>query len=118
MADITAQLAVPVIANQQLDDAALGLGLHGQLAGLVLEQRTDQRGQHQRLGQQVADRRGIVMRAQHRVQRRAQPHDPPACVAHRQGKTQQAVAAGLAFRHGCRRAHNWPKVQRSTDFCA
>ena len=117
VADIAAQFAAAVIAHQQVDDPALGLRLQGQLAFPVLEQRADQRGQHQGLGQQMLDRHRIVMRGKDRFQHGTQPHHPPAGIATGNGETQHLIVTGFAQGIGGA-AHSWSNAQRSTDFCA
>ena len=60
--DIASQLAVEVIADQQVDNAAFGLSLHCELAILVFEKRAHHRRQHQPFRQQMHDRQRVVMR--------------------------------------------------------
>ena len=62
MADIAAQFPGAIIAHQQIDDAFTVVGLQRQLAILILEQRAKQRCQHERFGQQIAQRQRISMR--------------------------------------------------------
>ena len=118
MPDIAAQLTSAVIADQQVNDPAFGLRLHGQLPIAVLEQRADQRGDRQSLGQQVRNRGGIGVRRQHRIEHWPQPHHPPARIARRNADAHHLVVTGFTLGNmlGC--AHNWPKTQRSTLFCA
>jgi hypothetical protein len=61
VSNIAAQLAAEIVADQQVDDAILGLRLDGELAVGILEQRSEQCGQHQRLGEQLLDHRRIAM---------------------------------------------------------
>src|SRR5204862_7642809 len=89
-----------------------------QLAALVLEQRAEQRGEHQRLGEHPADRRGVSVRAENLVEHWPEPHRPAARVAGGDRETQHPVVAGLAGGDMRGQAHSWPKTQRSTDFWA
>ena len=115
VADIAAQFAVAIVADQQLHHAALGLRLQGELAVLVLPQGAHQRRQHQRVGQQIADRAGVGVGGENLPERRAEPHHPPARIAIGQQEAEQPVRVG---RGGGVFAHNCPSAQRSTDFWA
>ena len=80
-ADIAAQLAVPIIADEQVDDAALGLGLEGELAARILQRRAEQGGEHEGLAQRARDRGGIIVGGQYLAEHRPEPDQPPARVA-------------------------------------
>jgi hypothetical protein len=77
-AHIAAKLALAEIADQQVDDSALGLRLHRQLTAHAPEHRSQQCGERQRLGQDPRDRRRIVMRRQHLVEQRTDSNDSSA----------------------------------------
>src|SRR5690606_7055142 len=62
--DVSAKLTVAIVADEQLDHSALGLRLQGELAADALEQPAQQRGNHQRFGQEMLDRRCIGMGGQ------------------------------------------------------
>ena len=92
VADIAAQLAAEIIAHQQVDDAALGLRLERHLALRVLEQRAEQGGQHQRLGEQSLDHRRIAMVGQtDLVEHRPDARQPAARMARRNRDAERDV---------------------------
>jgi hypothetical protein len=73
-----AQLSAAIIDDQQLDDAALGLRLDGDLAAILLHQRPDQRADGDRLGEDELDAGGVIVRSEDFAQHAVQPHEPPA----------------------------------------
>ena len=78
------------------------------LAIITLEQRTKQRRDNQRLGQQCLDRGRITMRGKDSVERIGQPHQSPARIELGDGERERGVG----------RAHNFPMAQSKIDFCA
>ena len=78
---IPAHRALPVIAYQQADGAGLGLRLHRHLALILVDQAADQRSDDQRLCQQVADRGGVIVRAENFGEGFVQPHEAQARIA-------------------------------------
>ncbi len=95
-ADIAPQLAAAIVADEQIDDPALGLRLDGELALGLLEHRAEQGGQHQRLGQDAGDRRRIIVRREDLVEQRPEPHQPAARVAAGNGEAERLVEIGGA----------------------
>jgi hypothetical protein len=67
--DIAAKLAAEIVAHEKVDDAVFGLRLERDLPAGLLEHRAQQRGQHQRLGQQPLDKRRIIVVGEDRVER-------------------------------------------------
>ena len=77
------QMPPESVLRQQIDDAALGLRLQGQLALGMLERRAEQCGKRKRLGKQPLDHRGIGVRREDRIKRRPLPG---AAVPHSAGR--------------------------------
>jgi hypothetical protein len=129
---IAAHLAAAIVAHQQVDDAALGLRLQGQLAVAVLKGRSEQRRQRQRLCQQPADHRRVVMVDEDRIEHRPQPHDPAARVTRRDRETEYridrtrnaqrtantfAVAAAITVNARQIACPAWPAVPAGSHLC-
>ena len=76
-AGIAAHLAVVGAVGDQQPDGPVAADLQAEPAG-ELEAAGQRAGQHQELAQQVGDRRRIVVRLEHVVDRAAQPHEPAA----------------------------------------
>ena len=91
VADVAAQLAAEIIADHQVDRPALGLRLQRQLPLRLLEQRAEQRGQRQRLGEQLLDDRRIIVVGEDGVDHRPKPRDPAARVARRDRDAERDV---------------------------
>ena len=93
-ADIAAQLARAIVADEQIDDAALGLGLKGKLPRFLLQQRAKQGGEDQRFRKDARDRRRIIVRGKNMVEQRAEPDDAATGVAHADGEADRLVEIG------------------------
>jgi hypothetical protein len=107
VAHIAAQLAAPIIAHQHVNDARLGLGLHRQLAVLVLQQLPISAASTSASASSLRHGRRVIMRALHQIEHRPDPRHPPARIA-RGGEVQRLIPPAI----------RWPNAQRSTDFCA
>ncbi len=94
VADIAAHLAAAIIDHEQIDRAALGLRLDGELTAGILQRRAEQRREHEGFGQDLLDRGRIAVRRQDRVERRPEPDQTAACVAQGDGETEGSVEIG------------------------
>jgi len=65
MLHVTAKLSAEVIADEEVDDAVLGLGLEGHLPVRLLQHRPEQRRENQRFGKQPFDDRRIIVIGQY-----------------------------------------------------
>ncbi|MGY3405077.1 hypothetical protein ACVWZV_001190 [Bradyrhizobium sp. GM5.1] len=77
VARIGAQAIRRLIVHDQERHRTVGLGLENE-AALELQRGAKQRGQHDGLAEQLADRRGIIVLGQDFVERRTKPHQPTA----------------------------------------
>ena len=111
MLHIAAQLAAPIIADEQANRPAFGLRLHRQLAARILEHRAEQRRDRERLDQQPFQRGGIAVRRKDRIQNGAKADEAATRVAFNQDESQRAIDVGIVHPIS-------PKHQSRIDFWA
>ena len=99
MAHVTAQLPPEIVADEKVDDPAIGLRLQRQLALRLLQKRPQQRRQGERLGQQFLDHRRIVVAGENRIQHRSQTGNTPTGVARGDRDAERDVRCKLDCRH-------------------
>jgi len=99
VADVAAKLATLIVANQEVEDAAFGLGLECQLSSGLLQQRAEKCGQGQRLRKQLLDNRRIAVIGKDRVDHRPQPRDAAAGIAGGDRDAERDVRFKLYCRH-------------------
>ncbi len=99
MANIPPQLAIQIIAHQQVDDPLLGLRLKRHLPLGILEQRAEQGGQRQRFGEQGLDNRRVEMIGKDRVDCRTKPNRPPPRMTRRDRHAKRDIEGQIRFRH-------------------
>ena len=80
---VVARIGAQAIGRLEIDDQerhrAVGLGLQDE-AALEFQRRAEQRRQHDRLAEQLADGGGIIVLGQDLVERGAEPRQPAAQV--------------------------------------
>ena len=92
---VAAQFPALVVAHEQAHRAGFGLRLHGHLRAVVLDEAAHQHGEHQRFGQQMLDRRRVIMRSEDFLERRIETHEPAAGMLGGDGEGEQATGIGL-----------------------
>jgi hypothetical protein len=109
MADISAKLAAQIVADKQADDAIFGLCLDGELTVRILEQRTQQSGEHQRFGQKLLDHRRIVVIGKDCIEYRPDASGATPRMPRRHRDAQRDVLFQGDFGH---RGSKWVSLQK------